>query len=301
MNLIISLIYSIGWFVCVLAGAKGFTLVPIAYTVVTLAFYFLVLRKESKTIFCVNILLIWYGLILGFIFETLLLSTYQLSYATKNAVCSLFPPAWILCLYLLFTPTLNHFFSFLRRSRFFPPLFGFIGGPLCVYAGTRLDAAFISESWFYLIIAVFWALFLSLLDHINLKLLCLANQIFDAKRLNKPLTVLFDGFCSFCATELKHLQKRPQTGVVTYYSITTKDQFSKDYPKLEFKDVMKEIYAIEATGHILKGPVVFFELYARTSHPLLALLSKAPGLVPLVNVLYRLWAKFRLTKRTKPF
>lgn len=298
MTLFSSLLYTIGWFVCVISGAYTHWILPVLYTIAALLVYFTCLRQRSRRLYSVNLLLMVYAGVLGILFEMVYLRLDWISYMSAT---SLFPPLWIICLYLLFGPTLNHAFAFLQKHPLIPPLFGALGGPLSVYAGVKLHAATLPSLYMLLPLAILWGVYMSLLCHINKRLLHLSSQIFDKKRLNKPLTVLFDGFCSMCARELKHLQTRKQIGKVIYYTITTKEQLSKDFPQISFREAMREIHAFEATGHILRGPPVFFELYARVDLPLVALLVKAPGLTPLVFISYRLWAKFRLTKRPKPF
>lgn len=301
LNIAISINYTIGWFICILAGREGLELLPIAFTALTTFLFLYQLNKTDKVSYLSTLFLIFYGAILGFILETFFISFDFIKYATVNAVSSRLPPSWIWCLYFLFIPAFTKCFTFLHKHWSTCFLFGLVGGPISYYAGVKLHAASLPMVSYLILLGIGWAIYMSLILIIFRTLNRHAHQVFDQKHLQKPITVLFDGFCSMCSRELKHLKTRRQTGQVHYYSITTKDQFQKDYPHIAFQDAMREIHAIDDNGKIIKGVPVFFELYARTGLPYLAMLSKAPGLTPLIHLLYRLWARFRLTKRKKPF
>lgn len=291
------LLYTFGWFFCVLCGAYGDTFPPIPFTFTIVVGQLLFLRWRCKPIYINDLAILLYGVVLGFFMEVTFLSMQLIQYTTTNIVIALFPPAWVWCLYFLFSLTYNHSLNFLSRKWFYPFLFGFVGGPVSYYAGSRLGAVTFTSTESIFILAAFWGCYISLMVWINMKLNELVGHLLDDKHLQKPITVYFDAGCPICSKELKHLKSRKQTGKVVYFEVTSQEQFEKEVVGLGFIDVMKVIHGKDADGHVYQGVDVFSELYARTNLQFVAVLLKAPFIAPLAKFLYKIWAKRRFKSR----
>ncbi len=288
-----SLLYTLGWFICVYSGVYNLVLPPVIFTVLSLLFLLVSLKKQSIEKFYHTLFLLFYGIFLGLLMHMFFILARLTSYAPSFNPSAIFPPLWIICLLLIFIPSLVQLYALIKQQYFLLFILGFIGTLLSYKSGVYLQAVIQPSILGYILIATLWGLYLLALSYLSRILLLDIETLFSPSHLQKKLTVLFDGRCPICSKESTLLQKRKQTGVVFYYSITDKKTFEKDFPGLQYKDVLKEIHGITENGDILKGVEVFHQLYARTNLPFLAILCNAPGLKIILSLLYRIWAKFR--------
>lgn len=293
------MLYTFGWLFCVLCGAHGYPFLPVPVTLIVVLGQLLFLRWKNRQVYTNDLVTLIFGVVLGFIMEVFFLSLQLIQYTTVNIVFSLFPPAWIWCLYFLFSLTYNHSLKFLNSKWFFPFLFGSIGGPLSYFAGSRLGAVTFTSDESIIILSLFWGCYLSLMVWINGRINQSIKYFFDPNHLKKPLTVYFDVVCPMCNKELQHLKTRKQTGKVIYFEARSPEQFEQEVEGIDFVDAMKEIHAIDSEGKIYKGVDAFSELYCRTDFHFLAVLLSAPISRTIFKVLYKIWAKYRLNNRCK--
>ena len=295
MNWLTSIFFLAGWILSMAFGREKGSLVPMGAAFVFLLITLWLLRKSDQKNFIVALLLLPYGAIGGMLLPTALqylgLAAYPLS--------TYLPPGWVLSLYLLLMPAIIFPLSFLENRPFFPFLFALVAAPIGSGLAAFFGALEVLSPYYFPVLAILFGCFLTIIFQIKKKLEKLAAHALDLDELNRPITVYFDGICQVCAKELKYLQKRKQTGRVNYYSITTKEQMEQDEKNVTFEEAMKEINAIDDKGNVIKGVPVFYEIYARTDLPLLAVLIKAPGLRPIAHVLYKIWASYRLAKRNR--
>lgn len=136
-------IFQVGWFLSVVYGnviaALVFTVAIVVYSV----FY---LKARSEIVLIASII----GL--GYAGDTLLGSLGILVYPSGLV----FPPFWMVTLWLLFAMTLPWSLRWIVERRFWFVLFSTIGGPLSYFIGVNLSAVqFGSESAFVLGLVVF--------------------------------------------------------------------------------------------------------------------------------------------------
>ncbi len=260
---------------------------------------FLFLRWKNRPIYINDLAILCFGVVLGFIMEVTFLSMHLIQYHTTNIIYIVFPPAWIWCLYFLFSLTYNHSLKFLNRQCYYPFIFGFVGGPISYYAGSRLRAVTFTSTELIFILAIFWGCYISLMVCINAKLNNIVSYLLDRKHVEKSLTVYFDAVCPMCNRELKYLKTRVQTGNVIYFEVSSPEQFENEVKDIDFVEAMQEIHAKDADAKVYKGVDVFAELYARTDLQFLAVLLKAPMINSFAKLFYKFWAKYRLNNRCK--
>ena len=108
------------------------------------------------------------------------------------------------------------------------------------------------------------------------------------------LTLLFDGGCPLCVREVTFLRRRDREQSIRFIDIDAADYCPEDWSGISYRQAMARIHAIQADGTVLTDVAVFREayrliglgwLYAPTSWPLLG---------PLVDAVYRIWARYRL-------
>jgi predicted DCC family thiol-disulfide oxidoreductase YuxK len=292
-----SLLYTLGWFICVYSGVYNWVLPPLVFTFLTLGFLLVTLKKQSIEKFYHTLFLLIYGAVLGLLMHMLFIISKVVSYAPFSSPSFIFPPLWIVCLQILFIPSLIQFTTLIKKRYFLMFTLGCIGAYFSYKSGVYLQALKNITPWGYGFIAIVWGFYLVAILYLSRVLLDDIQTLLSPMSLKKKLTVLFDGKCPVCFRESTLLQKRKQTGVVCYYFINTEKEFEKDFPQLKYENVLKEIHGITEEGVILKGVEVFHQLYARTDLPFLAIVCNGPFLKGFLAIIYRLWARFRLSNR----
>jgi len=126
-TLVNAAIFQLGWIVSVLYGNVAAGLVFVIAVAVYGVFY---LRSQS------DILLICSVILLGYLGDTLLGSLGILIYPSGRV----FPPFWMVTLWLLFAMSLPWSLRWIAQRRFWFILFSAIGGPLSYVIGVNLTA-----------------------------------------------------------------------------------------------------------------------------------------------------------------
>ncbi|MEO8859248.1 MAG: DUF2878 domain-containing protein [Burkholderiaceae bacterium] len=148
-----------GWFAGVLSAARGMpwlgALAMVAVLVIHLARAPL-WRREAA--------LLLIAMVVGFVWETLLVQTGVLSYLPQAPWPQAVAPYWIVLLWALFATLLNVTMRWLHGRLLLAALLGAVGGPLSFWAGVRMGAVTLtSPFWSTLVLACGWALLTPLL------------------------------------------------------------------------------------------------------------------------------------------
>lgn len=128
-------IFQIGWFVCILAGNWYSGL----YTALFVCFHLWNTHKQNQTL---TIELQWLSLVfaIGSLLELISFSTGLLHNTASQLVGALiFPPFWLLCLWMQFAIALRTCLSFLLRHQVWGYLITIVAIPLNYYAGAMLN------------------------------------------------------------------------------------------------------------------------------------------------------------------
>ncbi len=108
------------------------------------------------------------------------------------------------------------------------------------------------------------------------------------------LTLLFDGGCPLCRREVKFLRSRDHFKKISFIDIDSPNYQPKHYSDITYREAMGRIHAITSSGEILKDIRVFREAYRLVGLGWIYLPTKLPILGPLTDLIYQLWARWRL-------
>jgi Protein of unknown function (DUF2878) len=139
---IIVLLSQVSWFACVLGAAANNAWVGPAVVLVSIAITLLLVDKPFSVLKLVLV-----TAALGFVVETLLISTGLISYAAPGAWPG-FPPLWLIAMWIAFATLPNTALASLHGRILLQALLGLVGAPLAYFAGARLGAMSFNEPMF---------------------------------------------------------------------------------------------------------------------------------------------------------
>ena len=114
------------------------------------------------------------------------------------------------------------------------------------------------------------------------------------------LTIFFDGGCPLCKREVDFLQSRNQKGYLRFIDINRSD-FSSDLKfGITYKKAMERIHALKSDGSIIKDIKVFQEAYDLIGLGWIYAPTKLPIFNKLFELIYGVWAKYRLKITLRP-
>lgn len=117
--------------------------------------------------------------------------------------------------------------------------------------------------------------------------------------LDGRVTMLYDGGCPLCSKEVAHYRRIDRDNSVNWVDI------DQDTPLLNALNVskdsaMKHLHVVNKEGDIVKGAYAFAAIWAelpRYHH--LARLVRLPGILPVLNRAYLIFAEKRFNSRTR--
>ena len=145
-------LFQLAWFACVVGAAKGLPWLGVAVTLLTLGWHFFH-AKQAKN----ELVLILAALLVGALFDQLMLSMHWVSYQAHGWSASLVP-AWILALWVAFASTLNVSLAWMQERYLVSVLFGAGGGPLAYFGAENLGAVSLSGNASYAALGIGWAI-----------------------------------------------------------------------------------------------------------------------------------------------
>ena len=108
----------------------------------------------------------------------------------------------------------------------------------------------------------------------------------------QKLTLFYDGACPLCQAEILFLSGRNQDGLLDFIDINS-ERYDPIAVGVSCEQALAAMYGQYADGGLIQGAKVFPEAYRRANLPFLAWLFSRPYLEPILNVAYRLFAKYR--------
>jgi len=132
--------FQAGWFACVLGAANNFPWLGCAVAAVLVGAHIAVCRRPLT-----ELKLIAIALLIGLLWESLLLNLGWLDFHSGKVVAGLAPP-WIVIMWALFAMTLNVSLAWMRGRLLIAALFGALGGPLAYWGGAQLGAVILVET-----------------------------------------------------------------------------------------------------------------------------------------------------------
>lgn len=150
--------FQVGWFACVLGGARG---MPWAGTAIALGVVAIHLYNAPRPRH--EALLIMFAAVLGLAADTLLIRAGWLVFSS-GAIVPGAAPHWIVAMWMIFATTLNVSLRWMKKRWLLAVGFGAVGGPLAYVAGAKLGAVILPEPIAALVaVAAVWALAMPLL------------------------------------------------------------------------------------------------------------------------------------------
>lgn len=114
--------------------------------------------------------------------------------------------------------------------------------------------------------------------------------------LSKPI-VFFDGGCPLCRREIAHYLGLKSAANLVWIDIST-DSESLAKHQLIHADAMARLHVLDTSGNWQTGAWGFAELWSHLSgYRWLARLLHLPGLLPLLDRVYNVFARRRLRQR----
>lgn len=237
--------------------------------------------------------------LLGVILEIIFIKTGIIIYDIDG----IFPPFFVMSLYALLALIINQIPTKTTQNKIYMFLFGDLIMPFVYFIGYFLDGLNFTYPMF-----ITWFLLNFLWGPYMLLISCIKNAIDDAaiktwqeKDNQNELKLFFDGDCPICSREMNHLKAKTQNDSMKFIDITEKDDFEKERGNLDYETAMRAMHATDEKGNKLVALDAFAVVYARSHYYILATLLNIPFLRPILDPMYRLFAKHRLliTGRTK--
>jgi predicted DCC family thiol-disulfide oxidoreductase YuxK len=118
----------------------------------------------------------------------------------------------------------------------------------------------------------------------------------------EPLTLLYDGSCALCATEMEQLRRRATDGRLVFVDIAAAD-FDATAWGFELAALNEEMHAVRADGQVLRGLEAIRAAYDAAGIGWVFAPSGWAALKPWADRGYRLFARHRrgISAAARPF
>ncbi len=118
--------------------------------------------------------------------------------------------------------------------------------------------------------------------------------------MKKELTFLFDGGCPLCLRETNFLKTKDTSNQITFIDINSKDYDQRLFKGISYSEAMLNLHGILQNGKIIKGLDVLAYSYELIGLGWVYYPLKIKFLSPLLRLVYRYWAKYRLKITGRP-
>ena len=108
------------------------------------------------------------------------------------------------------------------------------------------------------------------------------------------LTFLFDGGCPLCLRETNFLKKRDISNQIIFVDINSQEYNQNHYKNISYSQAMSNLHGIMENGEIIRGLDVLAYSYELIGLGWVYYPLKIKFLSPLLRLVYRSWAKYRL-------
>ena len=112
--------------------------------------------------------------------------------------------------------------------------------------------------------------------------------------MKNKLTFLFDGGCPLCLREISFLEKRDISNQIAFIDINSKDYDQNLFNDISYSEAMSNLHGIIENGEIIRGLDVLAYSYELVGLGWVYYPLKINLLSPLLRLVYRYWAKYRL-------
>lgn len=121
------------------------------------------------------------------------------------------------------------------------------------------------------------------------------------KKSSWKIKLLYDGECPLCLREVNFLIKQDaERGLIAFVDITDEKYVPQDNGGVTFKAAMERIHAVLPDGTVVRNVEVFRRVYSILGIGWIYAATNWPVIGPLVNLLYEIWASWRLALTGRP-
>ncbi len=115
------------------------------------------------------------------------------------------------------------------------------------------------------------------------------------------IKLLYDGECPLCVREVKFLLKRDRgRGIVNFVDIADPNYNPEANGGVDFATAMGRIHGILPDGTVIKNVEVFRRVYEELGMGWVYALTKLPVISKIADILYCVWADWRLQLTGRP-
>jgi predicted DCC family thiol-disulfide oxidoreductase YuxK len=115
------------------------------------------------------------------------------------------------------------------------------------------------------------------------------------------IKLLYDGECPLCLREVNFLQKQDAgRGLVVFVDIADENYNPQEHGDISFEEAMGRIHAVLSDGTIVKNVEVFRRVYSILGIGWIYAFTKWPLIGSLVDLIYEVWAAWRLALTGRP-
>ena len=115
------------------------------------------------------------------------------------------------------------------------------------------------------------------------------------------IELLYDGECPLCLREVNFLKKRDAgRGLVAFVDIADDNYTPEEHGGVDFETAMGRIHAVLPDGTVIKNIEVFRRVYEILGMGWVYAATKWPVIGPVIDMLYGIWADWRLALTGRP-
>lgn len=118
---------------------------------------------------------------------------------------------------------------------------------------------------------------------------------------NWKIKLLYDGECPLCVREVNFLQKKDAgRGIINFVDIADENYDPEDNAGIDFETAMGRIHGITNNGTVIRNVEVFRRVYEELGMGWIYAVTKLPILGTIADLLYNIWADWRLKLTGRP-
>jgi predicted DCC family thiol-disulfide oxidoreductase YuxK len=115
------------------------------------------------------------------------------------------------------------------------------------------------------------------------------------------IKLLYDGECPLCVREVNFLQKKDAgRGIINFVDIADENYDPQQNAGIDFETAMGRIHAITNEGEVIRNVEVFRRVYEALGMGWIYAVTKLPVLGAIADLLYNIWADWRLKLTGRP-
>ena len=112
--------------------------------------------------------------------------------------------------------------------------------------------------------------------------------------MKNKLTFLFDGGCPLCLRETTFLKRKDISNKIRFVDINNENYNPTLFNDISYSEAMSNLHGILENGEIIRGLDVLAFSYELIGLGWVYYPLKIPFLSPVLRLVYRYWAKYRL-------